>query len=572
MNKRISIVILGLACAMGAQAASINWVSLGTNTEWNLVDNWETDYLPGDNTNGVPDRADFFQGSDVATVTSAVTSSNKVDILMRNNGNLTISADMPDLRLIDVGINGAIAGFGTFIKQDAGTVTARDLTLGTDDANGGLYELSGSGALALTGFTVIGANGKVSMMGSNAAFAAGNGTNDNLTMLSTGILDFQFDAAGVGSIDVADAFIVDSTNSVLTIDALAYEGAAATFDLVTFSTNIGTFATSNITVSGVKSWSVGYDADSMFVSLVPYGPGDTLLIGQDDFDGAALYADRTIVGGANSAGGITWAVVSRDNIQYPGMIDTSVAAGGVVTQDVTDVSGFLGTNKTDNIFGLYRAGAAGGGRSLTYTFDITGYTNLNLLVDWATSGAYQESKDVSMSYVIDGGATNTILDIGVSPDDWTETMDNGTELTRTFSFPVTVNGVVTNSLTDEFQTYNPQIDGMGTNLTLIIVMESGVGGFGGMGMDNLKLYGTIPGTPGLPEIGDMTIEVISGGTEVSLSWLTDVGYTYGVQSKADLNDLVWDNIITNVPGTGFEVTVTNALSPDVEFYQAYIEE
>ena len=70
----------------------------------------------------------------------------------------------------------------------------------------------------------------------------------------------------------------------------------------------------------------------------------------------------------------------------------------------------------------------------------------------------------------------------------------------------------------------------------------------------------------------MTIEVVSGGTEVALSWSTDFGYTYGVQAKGNLVTDSWDTIITNIPGTGFEVTVTNAPAPDAEFYQAYLEE
>ncbi|VGO12221.1 hypothetical protein PDESU_00772 [Pontiella desulfatans] len=709
-----------MLAAVGAQGTAINWVGGGIDTEWDNVDNWATDYVPGNNTNGVADRGDFFSSADIGTVSSAVTSSNKVDIMMRNNGKLTISADMDSLRNIDIGINGGTSGFGTFIKQDAGTVSASQVTLGTVAANGGLYAISGTGALVLLNDLTVGQSGKFSIAGSDASVTVGNGSDEDLTMLTTATLEFILDTDGVGTIDVKDALIVDPSNSVLIVDVSAYTGDETQIDLVTFGTNDTQFATSNITVSGegrFQSWSVGYDADSMYIDLVPYGAGETVLLGQDDFDGttayltkvnsssensanlvwssvnrdtvaaavvidtsveaggviatnamdvygflgtnktdkvfamlraglsgtrtltytfnvagynnlnlatdwamsgsgstpnikmaysfdggaavtnlavgssgvdwiqimddgrsvtnansgtitvngvgagtlsevfktytptisgtgsvltvtvsmasqvnfqtygldnlklygdvapkpgdtlaigrdnfddAGIYASRSIVAGINSAPGVTWAIVSRDNIEYPGMIDTSVEAGGVVDTNATDTLGFLGTNKTDNIFGMYRAGTSA--RSLTYTFDITDYEDLNLLVDWATSGAYNGSKDVSMSYSIDGGATNTILDLGFSGSGWDETMDNGTVLSRASGFGVSVNGVVTNSLTDEFQTYNPAIAGTGSNLTLIIVMESSVGGFGGMGMDNLELIGTLSGPPA-PVVG-----------------------------------------------------------------------
>ena len=701
-----------MLAAVGAQGG-INWTSGGADTEWSNVDNWATDYLPGNNTNGVIDRGDFFASTDIGTVGSSVTSSNRVDIMMRNNGKLTISANMNSLRNIDIGVNGSSSGYGTFIKQNAGTVSANNVTLGTSAANGGLYEISGSSALNLTGNLKIGQSGKFSVIGSDASVWVKQ-VGDDFIMLDTGVLEFTLDADGVGTIDVTDLFTVNPSNSVLTIDAFAYAGGATNIDLVTFGTNDTQFASNNITVLGVKSWSVGYDADSMYIDLVPYAAGDTVLIGEDDYDGSAtylsransnpqnrnnlvwnivdwttvadhriidttiasndifainaadtigylqsdktdsffgmyrglarsltytfdvsgyqnlnmaldlvasgtlgtpnitlaysidggptttnlavgaktatwyetmeigttvtnakaatvtvngaaastltdefqtytpaisgtgsvltvtlihnsgtgnqsfgldnlklygdvvpepgdtvaigkdnfddagIYASRSIVGGINTPAGTTWAIVSRNNIEYPGMIDTSVEAGGVVGTNATDALGFLGTNKTDKVFGMYRAGTTA--KSLTYTFDITGYEDLNLLVDWATSGAFNGDKDVSMSYVIDGGATNMILDLGFSGSGWDETMDNGTVLSRGTGFGVSVNGVVTNSLTDEFQTYNPVIAGTGSNLTLIVVMGSGVGGYGGMGMDNLELIGTLP-VPPAPVMG-----------------------------------------------------------------------
>jgi hypothetical protein len=514
------------------------------------------------------DSARFLSASDIATVSTAVTSSNQVNLLMRNNGNLTIGADMDSLGQLQVGNTGNTPGYGTFIRQTAGIVDAVNLFLGTDDVNGGLYELSGNAWLRLKGSLTSGANGKIALIGNDAALRVGNGGDEDFQMNSTAVLEFTLDADGIGSVEVQDLFSVDETNAILVVDASAYEGDAATFDLVTYATNSGMFASNNVTVTGLKSWTLGFETNRMVLDAVPYGPGDTLVIGQDDFDAVGVYSNRVIKGGANTEPGTTWAVVSRDNIEYPGMIDTSVAAGGVVPSDPADLLGFLGTNKTDYIFGMYRGGT---NRTLVYTFDITGYTNLNVAMDWATSGNILD-KDVSMSYSIDGAEPVTNFAIGRSTADWIETLDSGAARTNANSAAVWVNGVSTNSLTDEFQTYNAMIDGTGSVLTLTFVMGSQVGAYGGMGLDNLKLYGTIPGTAPLPEIGNMSISTLPGGTQVVLSWNTGIGYTYGLQAKSGLEFGTWNNIATNIIATGSEVSVTNSILSAAEFYRAYLEE
>ncbi|MDF7809488.1 hypothetical protein P4E94_18745 [Pontiellaceae bacterium B12219] len=75
-----------------------------------------------------------------------------------------------------------------------------------------------------------------------------------------------------------------------------------------------------------------------------------------------------------------------------------------------------------------------------------------------------------------------------------------------------------------------------------------------------------------PEVGEISMEIISGGTEAALSWGTSYGTIYGVMACDNLAIGSWNNIITDVTGTGSEVTVTNALSEDTLFYRAYIQD
>jgi hypothetical protein len=207
------------------------------------------------------------------------------------------------------------------------------------------------------------------------------------------------------------------------------------------------------------------------------------IIGRDNFDGEDGYLSRTITDGINNANNL-WGIVDRDTVVTDEVIDTSVAAGGVVALESTDTFGFLGTNKTDQVFGMYRAG---GSRSLVYTFNIAGAEALKLGMDWACSGDISD-KNTSVSCSIDGGATQTVFEVGTGSVNWSETLDDGTVLDRERNAAVLVNGVAAAHLTDEFQTYTPSVDGTGQVLTVTIVMDSTVGGFGGFGLDNLTLY------------------------------------------------------------------------------------
>jgi len=262
--------------------------------------------------------------------------------------------------------------------------------------------------------------------------------------------------------------------------------------------------------------------------------------------------------------------VSRATVASDYVIDTSVAAGGAVALNVADTTGFLESTKTDNFFGMYRGGLTAP-RTLTYTFNVAGYTNLNLAMDWVASGDIPDP-GITITCSLDGAAAQTVFTVGTVSTAWNETMENGTVLAHPRSAKVTVNGVTTNSLSDVFQTYNPVIAGTGSVLTVTFSMTSSVGG-PAYGMDNLKLYGTVSGTvvPPPPAIGNMTITMLPGGTQVALSWLTASGYSYGVKASTNLPGGVWSNIITNVPGTGGQVTVTNAISPGATFYRAFAE-
>jgi len=227
------------------------------------------------------------------------------------------------------------------------------------------------------------------------------------------------------------------------------------------------------------------------------GAAQAALIGQDNFDGTFTYLSRTINNEVNTVTA-TWGIVNRTTVAYDGMVDTSKFLVNGNPGDGTDTLGFIDSTKTDNFFGMYRSGAT---RTLVYTFDISGYTDLSLSMDWATSGDIAAT-GLTVSYSIDGSAATEIFGIDRQSTKWTETMEDGREVTNNRRAAVAVNGVAGTPLTDVFQTYSPTIAGTGSTLTVTIVLGSTTGGWGGYGMDNLELYGIPePATIGMLGMG-----------------------------------------------------------------------
>ncbi|MDF7799318.1 hypothetical protein P4C99_07565 [Pontiellaceae bacterium B1224] len=75
-----------------------------------------------------------------------------------------------------------------------------------------------------------------------------------------------------------------------------------------------------------------------------------------------------------------------------------------------------------------------------------------------------------------------------------------------------------------------------------------------------------------PTVGEISIDILSSGTNAVLSFATDPFGLYGVEMKTSLSDNSWSDLGLEIDGTGGIVTVTNAVSADVEFYRAFIQD
>ena len=263
----LGVCYLLLTCA---NADTITWDNGASSSDWNDPINWTQDVVPWNATNNnalIDNRADVYP-----IVSSAVTSTIGVDLLMRNGGKLTISADMPNIQQLQIGTSGT--GEAT-VTHTAGTVTGSGsswigLGSGSEIAS---YSLSGSGALEVRGDLFLQARGILTLNGSSASLSVGDAEGDDLILSGNGELEFVLAADGIIPIDVHDSFTVDPATSLLTIDASGISEVEGTYELVSFNSSSGTFAASNITVEMPAGFDgvVTYDADSMNleVSVVP---------------------------------------------------------------------------------------------------------------------------------------------------------------------------------------------------------------------------------------------------------------------------------------------------------------
>jgi hypothetical protein len=211
-----------------------------------------------------------------------------------------------------------------------------------------------------------------------------------------------------------------------------------------------------------------------------------ILIGEDNFDTAGVYLSKTNSDPKNQST-VVWNTVNRDTVAGPNIIDTSVQPGGVVATNSTDTDGFLESSKTDRFFGIYRGGLTAP-RTLTYQFDIAGFQNLLLSMDWAASGDVPDPI-ITVSNSIDGVVSASSMVIGTFTSGWVETMEDGRSVTNNRRATVTISGIDALPLTDVFKNYQMEISGTGSVLTLTLRMGSSVSG-PAYGLDNVKLYGT----------------------------------------------------------------------------------
>ena len=242
---------------------------------------------------------------------------------------------------------------------------------------------------------------------------------------------------------------------------------------------------------------------AIFGLLMIAAVGRAETVAFDDFDGGDVNLISRTIDPDNSA----------RNGQFPGSrFDVFGITDRTVNFDFADDSagsfppdsfGILRTGKTDNVFGvedLTNDDNTAGAGAAAWQFDISGFVDLVLSIDFAAIGDFESSNDrFVFSASIDGGATFDLFTSSVDEDgDLTYTFESGT--TNTINDPLQINGT---TLSNVFQTLSASIVGSGSLLTLNLIAGSD-GGSEVFVFDNLTIDGT-PAMTAIPEPASATM-------------------------------------------------------------------
>jgi len=249
----LSIVLLGVN---SASAATI--VFNVPNGNYATAANWST--------GTVPDSADsaIINVGRTANLSSVVPSIVNLTVANSNTapagGTLNIS-DGASLTTtgqfrVSAGGNGNGSVFQTGGAINASSTAASSFDIGNGTAGGtALYKISG-GTLNVNstsaGTAIIG-----STAGSGTFWVEGNSAainfKNNLTVGATGKIQFTLGSTGVSQIAVGNVFSLNSTSSMLIIDAAAYTAGVGSLTLISSASRTGTFDLSKISITGLSS-------------------------------------------------------------------------------------------------------------------------------------------------------------------------------------------------------------------------------------------------------------------------------------------------------------------------------
>lgn len=113
-----------------------------------------------------------------------------------------------------------------------------------------------------------------------------------------------------------------------------------------------------------------------------------------------------------------------------------------------------------------------------------------------------------------------------------------------------------------------------TNLSMnpLFVTSTASGAAMRWGVSTVDIFFSVSSSAPPTSVGDISSILISGGSQIALSWLTDAGFNYGIQVTDDLVYGTWSNVISGVLGTGGEVSVTNEVAKNKLFFRSYLDE
>lgn len=132
--------------------------------------------------------------------------------------------------------------------------------------------------------------------------------------------------------------------------------------------------------------------------------------------------------------------------------------------------------------------------SATWVFDISGYADLGLNIDFGAMGDFESSDTFTVSYSIDGGETQVAFDFTADEDDsQTYTLAGGAVEVLDDPLVETLTGT---TLSNMLQTLSASIEGSGSELALTVTADTN-GGSEAFAMQNITIDGVAQSVTGV---------------------------------------------------------------------------
>ncbi|MDF7823562.1 putative glycoside hydrolase [Pontiellaceae bacterium B12227] len=249
-------------------AATVHWTGGANSSDWNDATSWSTAYVPG---SIEADTVLFVGTADSTTLVTPFVFTNSSTMNLRGEPMVTLSADLSGVNSFLLGGNNNNDG-GT-VHQTGGALSAVTVRVGSiaGATTESAYTISG-GRIANSGNLYVN-KGTFTLSGSSAEVEA-----DSMTVTGIGTLAFVLGSDGVIPISVTNAFTINDSTSKLSIDASAYTTTNSVVELVHFGSLSGSFATSEISITGLPADQAGtivYDDNRLTLELGAAPPADS---------------------------------------------------------------------------------------------------------------------------------------------------------------------------------------------------------------------------------------------------------------------------------------------------------
>lgn len=527
----------------------------------------------------------------VANLINTVNSSGSISV----KRNLTISGGTHVITNLTVNFGGNITIDSVNVPNL--TIGSGLLSTGTVTTIGGLTLADGGNLTIGTGIDSLAITTEpITLAGTLGDFAVGSGASETVVNLINTTDSFGEIKAnrnfhitnGTHEITafVLNADIIQGGSETIIVNSLGVDVSVATADGVTKAFNLADMGVSGTVTGGLVKVAIGENSVGSFV----YTGGDYIKSSEDDIilgNGINSQGTMTISSGDVNVGNLYMAhkqgaigtlsagdadlslvensaIADADNstgtvtarsLTANKALNIGTGSNAVATITVTD----LNILEKSNIANANENGVATINVTGDFTVGANGVVNMNGGTLVASNSAVLGSINLADGLLqIDGNlvVTDGIIAIENGVLKWDTSVANLEALYATGK--IVANGV--DSGTSSALVSTNSFDDLGNGYRMYF------------GLDDSGYATTFVGLISAPQ-SDLTPIVASwNGADLTLSWPTDVGQTYGVYAKTNLVAGTWDSITNGIPGTGGTVGITtDTTASDSKFYKAYRE-